>query len=324
MTLEKLLPLNVLVIIATTAVFLGCANNQTPVTQKKAAKKSVSKKEPVPEATNIAFNYHFISARSKNKAVRDSAQATLKALTPSQLAIVLKLNRVDAASYKRLDTMIIPDVIDTNWMAYSIFPAELPVIKDVQKMIVFAYYPEAFGAYENGRLVRWGPTNMGKKATPTPTGLFFTNWKAKETISTVSDEWKLKWNFNIANFDGVGFHQYQLPGYPASHSCLRLLESDAMYFYSWASQWILQKGEMLANGTPVLVFGTYPFGKPKPWWSLVQNPAALNVATDTLTALLQPQIDKILAAQTRRDSVAAQIQQKAMLDSSAVTTIAQP
>jgi hypothetical protein len=30
----------------------------------------------------------------------------------------------------------------------------------------------------------------------------------------------LRWNFNIENKLGVGWHS--LPGYPASHSCLRL------------------------------------------------------------------------------------------------------
>ena len=63
---------------------------------------------------------------------------------------------------------------------------------------------------------------MGSKAHQTTRGLHFTNWKGKEIISTVSDEWKLKWNFNIANHEGIGWHQYSMPGYPASHSCLRL------------------------------------------------------------------------------------------------------
>lgn len=250
-----------------------------------------------------AFHYHFISLHNKDKAVRDSAGALLKALTPGERSIILRLNRVDAASYKRLDTIVIADNIDTNWMAYSIFPTELPLIKDVRKMIFFAYYPQLFAAYENGRLVRYGPTNMGKKSSPTPTGLFSCNWKAVETVSTVDDEWILKWNFNVWNKGGVGFHQYQLPGYPASHSCMRLLEEDAKWMYTWADQWILKDGLLAAQGTPVLIFGHYPFGQHKPWWSLVQNPAALNIPADTMTALVQPHLDKIMARQKQRDSV---------------------
>jgi hypothetical protein len=54
---------------------------------------------------------------------------------------------------------------------------------------------------------------MGREKDQTPTGLFFTNWKAEETTSTFNDEW-VKMNYNIINW--VGFHQYSLPGYPAS------------------------------------------------------------------------------------------------------------
>jgi hypothetical protein len=58
-----------------------------------------------------------------------------------------------------------------------------------------------------------GPTKWGEKHK-TPTGLF-SNWKAEETTSTF-DEWDLRWNFNIENKLGVGWHQYSLQGYPAS------------------------------------------------------------------------------------------------------------
>jgi hypothetical protein len=188
-------------------------------------------------------------------------------------------------------------------MAYCIFPKELPILKDVRKMAIFAYYPEAFAAYQNGTLVHWGPTNMGKKASPTPTGLFSTNWKALETTSTVNDEWILKWNFNVWNKGGVGWHQYQLPGYPASHSCIRMLESDAKYMYTWADQWITGNGLLIAQGTHVLIFGSYPFGQSKPWWSLVKDPNALNIPADTLNHRLEPLLSKILARQSQRDSV---------------------
>jgi lipoprotein-anchoring transpeptidase ErfK/SrfK len=96
--------------------------------------------------------------------------------------------------------------------------------------LLISYPIEAFGAYEQGKLVRWGPTSLGKKSTKTPTGLFFTNWKSKETISTEDSSWILKWYFNLVNSTGVSIHQYGLPGYPASHACARLYEEDAKWF----------------------------------------------------------------------------------------------
>jgi hypothetical protein len=57
---------------------------------------------------------------------------------------------------------------------------------------------------------------------------FSLNWKAEETTSTFDDEWDLRWNFNIENKLGVGWHQYSL-GYPASF----LLETSGKetFFY---------------------------------------------------------------------------------------------
>jgi len=291
-------------------VLFSCQSNQPdpskpkPPTHAAAKSNALLPKSSTSERTFPAgTEFRFLSQHNKNKELRDSAKSFLKSLSPSEKSIVIRLNRVDATTLGRLDTLVIPNTIDTNWMSYCIFPQTLPILKDVHRMIIFAYYQEAFAAYENGQLVHWGPTNMGKKASPTPTGLFFTNWKAKETISTVNDEWKLKWNFNLANYAGVGFHQYQLPGYPASHSCLRLQEADAMYLYNWAQQWIVRDGQLLAKGTPVWVYGVYPFGKSKPWWSLVKDPKALTISADTLNAMLQPQLDKIISAQQNRDKI---------------------
>jgi hypothetical protein len=43
---------------------------------------------------------------------------------------------------------------------------------------------QVFGAYELGRLVRWGPVSTGRAETATPRGLFHLTWKAKARRST--------------------------------------------------------------------------------------------------------------------------------------------
>jgi hypothetical protein len=58
----------------------------------------------------------------------------------------------------------------------------------------------------------------------TPTGLF-TNWKAEETTSTFDDEWDLRWNFNIENKLGVGWHRV------SSLSLLETSGKDAKLLY---------------------------------------------------------------------------------------------
>ncbi len=265
-------------------------------TQCKEADKPQTSNEPKWEepAKRVSITYKAVSLKNGGKALYDS-------LNEDQKHIVCALNRVDKANIGNLDTVIMPNEY-VDYMQYSPFPFGVKELRNVQKIIFFSYPAQAFGAYENGKLVKWGPTNMGREADQTPTGLFYANWKAEETTSTFNDEWELKWNFNIENKLGVGWHQYAMPGYPASHSCLRLYEDDAKYLYDWARQWVLEGTDNLkAKGTPTVVFGSYPFGSAKPWWALAQNPDALKISDGQLYQLVSAHMDEILNEQANRN-----------------------
>ncbi len=221
----------------------------------------------------------------------------------SKLNIVYALNRTDKANFKKLDSVVIPVDFSGDLVYYLPFPLHVNALEGISKIIIFSYPTQTFAAYKNGELVYTGPTNMGRKADPTPTGLFFTNWKAEKTTSTFNDEWDLKWNFNIENKLGVGFHQYELPGYPASHSCLRLLEKDAKFLYKFADEWILRDKENIkVKGTPVVVFGSYDFDGPKPWLQLTSNPKVLNIPEAEIEKQTKPFIQEILENQTLRET----------------------
>ena len=235
---------------------------------------------------------------------KDSIKSYLKTLTEPDLTLVANINRADKGLLKRFDSIVIPTDSKQKLQHYFPFPFYATFLKDVKKIIFFSYHSQAFAAYENGRLVYTGPTSMGRKADMTPTGLFYTNWKAEETTSTFNDEWDLKWNFNIENKLGVGFHQYEMPGYPASHSCLRLTEKDAMYLYEWADQWEIKGTDnILAHGTPVVVFGSYPFGSSKPWLALAQNPNALTISESNLETTASQYLPDVMQKQAQRDSL---------------------
>ncbi|MDP2176661.1 MAG: L,D-transpeptidase [Bacteroidota bacterium] len=196
-----------------------------------------------------------------------------------KMRIALAVNRTDSQHLIKMDSIIMPDDLSGDLEFYMHFPISVTYLKNIRKIIYFSYGTQTFATYEMGELTYSGPTNMGKKTSQTPTGLFFTNWKAEETISTFNDEWKLFWNFNIENKAGIGWHQYNLPGYPASSSCLRLQERDAKYLYQWANQWVLaDQTNVLIKGTPVIVFGTYQFDKKKPWLALINQPKLLNMS----------------------------------------------
>lgn len=234
--------------------------------------------------------------------VSDSlSKAFYKNYTKEQIYDIAALNRVDVANLKHRDTIIVPKVLKEDFIDYTPFPFQLDVLTEVPKFIIFSYPIQAYAVYENGNLIKWGPTNMGKKATQTPRGLFFTNWRGRKVKSTSNSEWILNWNFNISNRGGVGFHQYALPGYPASHSCLRLLDADAQFLYNWCDQWILKDANtQIAKGTPVIVYGDYPFGKKGIWNDLVKDPNVTTITIEQLNEIITPHISEIKKQQEIR------------------------
>lgn len=219
--------------------------------------------------------------------------------------IILALNRIDKSKLKSRDTIFVPDTLVKNFLYYSPFPIKLDGMGAVPKLIVISQRIQAFGAYEFGNLVRWGPVSTGKAETPTKNGLFHTNWKAKETTSTFNDEWDLKWSFNIDNFDGISLHQYELPGFPASHSCARMRAEDAEWIYYWAEQWIVTKDEerILAYGTPVIIFGEYDYDGPKSWLKLADNGETAIVTKEEMDSVVKTYLGRILSRKQIRQVV---------------------
>jgi hypothetical protein len=235
---------------------------------------------------------------------KDSIKKLIKISDSNNLKVISAINRADVKFLNKFDSIIIPSDLTLSIKQYFPFPLEASFLNAVKKIIFFSYPAQSFAAYENGILVYTGPTSMGRKADMTPTGLFYTNWKAEQTTSTFNDEWDLKWNFNIENKLGIGFHQYDMPGYPASHSCLRLSEKDAKYLYEWANQWKIKGTDnILAQGTPVVVYGTYPFGNSKPWLSLAQNEKSLDISSADLENITKQFLPDIMQKQAQRDSI---------------------
>jgi hypothetical protein len=262
---------------------------------KQETHKSIGKhKKIVPTRVKPKeTGYHFEKTKTWLQTTKDS----------SKIWIVLAVNRTDRANIVKMDSIIVPKDLTGDLAYYLPFPLEVPALDDVSKIIFFSYATQSFATYEYGELIRTGPTNMGRKTDKTPTGLFFSNWKAEKTTSTFNDEWDLKWNFNVANKLGVGWHQYTLPGYPASHSCMRLQERDAKYLYDWADQWVLADKETVKiKGTPVIIFGSYDFDAPKPWYQLTTNPKALDISADDIEEEVQPFLPQIMKEQGKRES----------------------
>ena len=223
--------------------------------------------------------------------------------TKAQLDKIAALNRIDGNKLLYLDSIVVMDSLNEEWLSYSPFPDSIPLVSDINKIIFISYPIQAFSFYVKGKLVYWGPVSMGKKSTPTPLGFFHTNWKSKLQISTENPEWLLPWYFNIVNSSGVSFHQYQLPGYPASHACIRLREQDAHWIYIHADQWKLDESQrqILCEGTPLFIYGNYAFGKARPWYALARDSKANFQNLDTLNRLITPHLSTLLNDQRMKE-----------------------
>lgn len=190
--------------------------------------------------------------------------------TPEQIAVLEMLNRRDTAHLLRGDPhgsgLLVPLTWAEDILVYSPFPASWPSTAGAAKALVVSQPLQAFAAYEHGELVRWGPVSTGRQNTPTPEGRYNLTWRSRQRRSTDNQEWLLEWYFNFVNERGVSFHLFELPGYPASHACVRLLLRDAQWIYNWGEQWTLDEHrQMKVPGTPVWILGTYSFGKPAAW-----------------------------------------------------------
>jgi lipoprotein-anchoring transpeptidase ErfK/SrfK len=274
-------------------VFFSACNKQENKKQNETIpEKTTPAKPTVIPAPELTFS--LIKADHKNMEQQFS---------PERLKILLSLNRADRSAVRKIDSLVCPDTFMADINAYSPFPAQLKTIDSVRKFLLFSYRVQAFAAYENGKQVKWGPTSLGKKSSLTQTGLFHTNWKAKRTTSTVNKEWILDWYFNIDNKTGVSLHQFELPGYPASHACARLSEDDAKWIYDWAEQWRLSPNRQAVEiyGTPVLVFGSYDFSK-KLRNNILEGNKAVTFSEDNLKNEITPLLPQILQRQADRES----------------------
>lgn len=198
-----------------------------------------------------------------------SGEELRRRFSPGRLALLEKLNRSDVRHLERLPVLVVPDRWLEDELQYSPLPLSSTWASGHPKALIVHQPSQVFGAYGHGRLVRWGPVSSGREAYPTPSGLFHLSWKSPGRHSTVDSDWYMPWYFNFHNERGLAFHQLTLPGLPASHACIRLLERDARWLYEWGEGWVLdQRGwNVLDPGTPVLILGEYDFSAPPPWRS---------------------------------------------------------
>lgn len=190
-------------------------------------------------------------------------------------AAILAVNRVDAFHAARLDSLVVPTE-PRSLLELSPFPQVLAAAASMPSLLLISARIQAFAAYDSGRLVRWGPLSSGDRSSPTPAGEYRANWKARRHVSSFDSTWVLPWCVNLDGTLGTALHAYSLPGRPASHCCIRLLESDAHWIHDW----------IVIGLTPVFVLDTYDFDAPPPWRRLPADPGACDVRIDLVESAI--------------------------------------
>ncbi len=267
-----------LLVLAAT-LLAGCsrqpAREPAPAPDTTAALRRAPAPPPVPRYREVA-----LAGDAGLRALRDS-------LGERGFATLLAVNRIDLAHARAGDTLVVPAPAD-SFDAFSPFPATIAGLDSCAKLLLVSNRVQAWAAYAAGVRVKWGACCTGRRSKPTPPGLYHTNWKQPERHSTIDGSWLLRWYVNLHSTEGVSFHVYELPGRPASHSCVRLSEADARWIYDWCDTWTLADRRHVAHeGTPTIVLDTYAYGQRRPWRELSRDPHACDVPDSTIASALR-------------------------------------
>lgn len=214
-------------------------------------------------------------------------RSLLNELNRNEKLLLQKVNRRDLKHMRAPVELQVP--VEGDLLEHSPFPLCLEGLADVPKTIFVSLRIQAFAAYERERLVHWGPISSGRADQVTPANLYYTNWRSPRRASSINRSWIMRWYFNLHTSMGIAFHQYDMPGHPASYGCIRLLRDDARWIYDWAEEWSLggAEGRPGRYGTPVIAFGEYDYGADSPWEDLGADSSAARVSYEEATALVR-------------------------------------
>ena len=167
--------------------------------------------------------------------------------------LVMRLNRTNMPVKYRSWIVVPTNLSRLDSLELSPFPLQRDT--NGKKLVYVNIGKQAFGAYdEDGKLVHWGPVSGGKgycpdvgRACNTVVG----NFKVyrKQGPNCISSKFPVETNggapmpYCMHFHKGYAMHGGELPGYPASHGCVRMMVEDA--------QWLSQ--HFVTIGTKVVV-----------------------------------------------------------------------
>lgn len=157
----------------------------------------------------------------------------------SQRNVVQRLNRMNVRLRPGMYIAVPVDLASTSLADISPFPAKIEAAESGR---VFVNQDQlAWGAYDkSGNLLKWGPMSGGQRYCEdvrewcsTPSGHYTTFRKeGAECVSTTFpvNEGGAKMPYCTFFNEGIAFHgSAEVPGYHASHGCVRMFTEDARW-----------------------------------------------------------------------------------------------
>jgi lipoprotein-anchoring transpeptidase ErfK/SrfK len=87
--------------------------------------------------------------------------------------------------------------------------------------IIVSLADQRLYAYHDHQLLTWSNVSSGRTGHETPTGAFCVSEKDADHHSSLYDDASMPFFMRLTD-SGVGLHAGWLPGFPASHGCVRL------------------------------------------------------------------------------------------------------
>lgn len=173
-----------------------------------------------------------------------------------QRDLVMRINRINIRLHPGM-TIAIPNNLNDNSDPLDHSPFKREIEPPGQKVILVSLSKLAFGAYDSqGNLEYWGPVSGARGYCPdigrschTPTGRFAIYTKqgrgCKSTKFPVG-RGGAPMPYCMFFHGGFALHgSYDVPGYNASHGCVRLFVNDA--------EWLNQEFTQNAGRVPVII-----------------------------------------------------------------------
>ena len=254
-------------------------HNSTPEQQTKIDSLGIKKDTIPPWQTSKpdtfpSIKYDFVQIKSQ-KQLTQILNRFNKTKDSDKSHILETLNRKEIRFIGLGSTIIVPDTAIADVRAYSVFPQFYEDARKIPKIVIVSNKMQCYGCYEWGKLIHFSAANTGKERTPTYPGRYSFVWRQFSRRSSINESWVMPYTWNFHAEAGNAFHQFDMPGRPVSHSCIRQLEKDAKWLYECGkgskkdtnNRWIPY------SGTTVLIIDYFDFNRTKggPWLDLKSN-----------------------------------------------------